>query len=314
MSELVKLVSPHDIEPNPENPRLIFREKELLSLRESIAQQGILVPLTVYSKNSRKGYVILDGERRWRCAMKLGMRNVPVIVQPKPGKLQNIMMMFAIHNARKDWDPLPTALKLETLQAGLEKLHGKRPTESVLAASASLTIGEVRRLRRILALPEEAKNQLLDELEKPRSKQVLTVDHFLETYKGVQQLEKRELLTPNNASLLIKEIIIKFSEKVEKSTVAPRLLPKIARAFERDEIDRKTVNACLKRLYEDREYTIAAAYQDIAVSPEENHKLELAAKQMGQKLRKFDREIGELSETARNELIELKDLIEQLLD
>ena len=26
------------------------------------------------------------------------------------------MMMFAIHNARQDWDPLPTALKLEELE------------------------------------------------------------------------------------------------------------------------------------------------------------------------------------------------------
>lgn len=38
---------------------------------------------------------------------------MPVIVQPKPDKLQNIMMMFAIHNARRDWDPLPTAYTLQ---------------------------------------------------------------------------------------------------------------------------------------------------------------------------------------------------------
>ncbi len=86
------LVDPRKITPNPENPRLIFRQDDLETLQESIKLQGILVPLTVFRSGSE--YVILDGERRWRCAVKLGLPRVPVIVQPKPDRLQNIMMMF----------------------------------------------------------------------------------------------------------------------------------------------------------------------------------------------------------------------------
>src|SRR5690348_14025424 len=106
----MELVSPQRLRPNPENPRLIFRAEELRVLQDSIKNQGILVPLTVYRE--RGGYVILDGERRWRCALKLGLDRVPAIVQPKPAPLQNLMMMFAIHNQRQEWDPLPTAYKL----------------------------------------------------------------------------------------------------------------------------------------------------------------------------------------------------------
>src|ERR1700735_21534 len=83
----VHLLAPKDIKPNPENPRLIFRADELEELQNSIAAQGILVPLTVY--RSKSEYVILDGERRWRCAMKLALPRVPVIVQPEPTRFQN---------------------------------------------------------------------------------------------------------------------------------------------------------------------------------------------------------------------------------
>src|SRR5688572_8429376 len=148
----VRLVDPDDIDRNPENPRLVFREDELEALQESIASQGILVPLTIYEKGN--GYIILDGERRWRCALKLGLSSVPAIIQPEPDAVTNIMMMFAIHKARSDWDPLPTAIKLEQLEGILEKRLGSRPTEQQLAAAASLSRGEVRRYRNISALPD----------------------------------------------------------------------------------------------------------------------------------------------------------------
>src|SRR5579859_3107159 len=108
MADNVALLDPQKIKPNPENPRLIFHADELQGLEDSIKLQGVLVPIAVYRDGAK--YVILDGERRWRCALKLGLPRLPAIVQPKPDRLTNIMMMFAIHNARRDWDPLPTAM------------------------------------------------------------------------------------------------------------------------------------------------------------------------------------------------------------
>lgn len=147
----VLTLDPRELERNPENPRLIFRADELDALQESIAAQGILVPLTVYRDGRR--YILLDGERRWRCALKLGLTRIPVIAQPKPDRLQNIMMMFAIHNARKDWDPLPTAYKLRDLEEEFHQRQGRQPNEGELAEIASMSRGEVRRLRQLLALP-----------------------------------------------------------------------------------------------------------------------------------------------------------------
>ena len=106
--------------------------------------------------------------------MKLGIGRIPVVVQAKPDRLQNIMMMFAIHNARQDWDPLPTALKLQELEDEFTKRQGRTPMEVELAELASLTRGEVRRLKNLLRLPPSYIDELMAELEKPRSKQVIT--------------------------------------------------------------------------------------------------------------------------------------------
>jgi ParB/RepB/Spo0J family partition protein len=103
VAESVKLLDPKLLKRNEDNPRLIFRQEDMDALEKSIADQGILVPLTVYQEG--KHYRLLDGERRWRCALKLGLPIVPTLIQPRPERLQNIMMMFAIHHARKDWFP-----------------------------------------------------------------------------------------------------------------------------------------------------------------------------------------------------------------
>ena len=67
MAENVRLIPPTQLEKNPENPRLIFRQEELEALEDSIAKQGILVPLTVYEDG--RHFYLLDGERRWRCSL-----------------------------------------------------------------------------------------------------------------------------------------------------------------------------------------------------------------------------------------------------
>ncbi len=112
-------INPDSIRQNPDNPRLIFQEEEMNELLESIREVGIKVPVSVYSDGHK--FTLLDGERRWRCAKKLNLKVVPAIVQPKPTRLENLLMMFNIHNVRVDWDLMPMALKLGEVREMLEK-------------------------------------------------------------------------------------------------------------------------------------------------------------------------------------------------
>ncbi len=48
-------------------------------------------------------------------------------------------MMFAIHNQRQEWDPLPTAYKLRELEERVAREWERSPTEAELAELASMT-------------------------------------------------------------------------------------------------------------------------------------------------------------------------------
>lgn len=282
MSDVVRLLEPKQIKPNRDNPRLIFHEDELKSLSESIRKQGILVPLTVYPEGAT--FRLLDGERRWRCSLGLGLQKIPVIVQPKPDRMTNIMMMFAIHNARKDWDPLPTAVKLEELEREFKKRHGVGPTETELAGISSLPRGEIRRLKKLLNLPKHYRQALLDELEKPRSQQTLTVDHVIETTAGVEALEKRGIVEPSEAEPLRQAIIEKLRSKVIESTVAPRKLANLARAVERQEVSIAAARSSVNKLLTRPEYTIQHVYEATVELADLEHGVDQLVNRLIQKL------------------------------
>lgn len=67
------------IRPNKAQPRKQFNEYELSALSNSIAENGILQPLTVRKVSSTE-YELIAGERRLRAAVIAGMRKVPCIV------------------------------------------------------------------------------------------------------------------------------------------------------------------------------------------------------------------------------------------
>ncbi|MCR4888927.1 MAG: ParB/RepB/Spo0J family partition protein [Ruminococcus sp.] len=71
-------VRAEDILPNPNQPRTDFSDKDIAALSESIAQNGILQPLSV--RKNGDVYELIAGERRLRAAKMCGLLNVPCIV------------------------------------------------------------------------------------------------------------------------------------------------------------------------------------------------------------------------------------------
>lgn len=305
MADVVTLLDPKKLKRNPDNPRLIFLKEDLDALQESIAEQGILVPLTVFREGG--GYRLLDGERRWRCAMKLNLPRVPAILQPKPERMQNIMMMFAIHHARKDWDPLPTALKLQDLESEFLRRNKRRPNEKELAGLASLTRGEVRRLKKLLALPSDYRDELLAELEKPRSEQVLKVDHVIEATNAASLLRKRGVVDAATEERLRRTIIKKFRTGVVKNTVAPRKLARISSAVARGELPLDKAKGVITRFIQTEAYDIDAAFRDSVEQVDFEHGLEQHVGRLIGMLQEHERRGYRLAEALS---AKLKDLIE----
>lgn len=311
MAESVQLVGTLKVKPNPENPRLIFHQEELDALQESIKQQGILVPLTMYREG--KSFRILDGERRWRCAVKLGLPQVPANIQAKPDRLTNLMMMFAIHHRRNEWDPLPTAMKLEALEKLYAAQHQKRPTELQLAELASLTRGEVRRYKKLMALPEFYRNLLLEELQKPRSKQVITVDVVLEATAAGTALRKRKILREEREDIFRRAIIDKFRAKVIKSTVDPRRFSKLARAVQRNEVPIGEARREVEKFISTPNYSIRQLFERTVEEVDFLHNVELLADRLGARVDEFNERGYELSDELRLKLRDISKTIARLL-
>jgi ParB family transcriptional regulator, chromosome partitioning protein len=304
MPASVDLIDPRKVEKNPDNPRLIFQAEELSALEESIREQGILVPLTV--DRDGRSFVILDGERRWRCAVRLGLHQIPVIVQEKPDRVANIMMMFAIHNARQDWDPLPTALKLEELEKIMTKAIGEPPSERRLAAAASLSVGEVRRYRKILGLPKHLRRELMSELKKSRAQQRLTVDHVLEAMDGSSRLVRSQIIPERKKEKIVNIIVKKFRSKTLTSTVEPRKLSRIARAVERNEVPLEKVRREIDRFAVDSKTTINEVFERTVEQADFAHGTEQLVRRALVRLREMKQRKMELSS-------ELVEALEELL-
>jgi len=108
-----KLLPIHKIEPNPGQPRQDFDELELAALAESIAQHGIIQPLTVRELDSGY-YQIIAGERRWRAARLANLQELPAIVVDADDK--KVMELALIENLqRQDLNPVEEALGYQSL-------------------------------------------------------------------------------------------------------------------------------------------------------------------------------------------------------
>ena len=68
------------IEPNPNQPRNYFDPDALETLAESIAEHGLIQPITITPRNNGR-YMIVAGERRWRAAKKAGLTSIPALIK-----------------------------------------------------------------------------------------------------------------------------------------------------------------------------------------------------------------------------------------
>ncbi len=194
------------IRRNPHNPRALFDPEPLNVLRDSIKEVGILVPLLVYESIKTKDYVILDGERRWRCAKELGLPDVPANVIEEPSTLNNILRMFNIHNVREPWELMPTALKLEVIIR-----ETNTDSELKLSKITSLPRGTVRRCKTLLSFDKFYQDMML--VSDPGDR--IKPDLFIEMHPVLSLIEEEfpEISGDFPRNALIDIFIKKYSQK-----------------------------------------------------------------------------------------------------
>jgi ParB family chromosome partitioning protein len=76
----VRIVPVDHIEPNPEQPRLVFEQEALDELTASIREHGVLQPILVRPLGPNT-YQIVAGERRWRASRQAGLDTIPALIE-----------------------------------------------------------------------------------------------------------------------------------------------------------------------------------------------------------------------------------------
>jgi ParB/RepB/Spo0J family partition protein len=297
------------IRPNPDNPRVAFRQRELEELQDSIRQYGVQVPIAVYRRGGE--YVLIDGERRWRCASKLNLRTIPALVQKEPGELQNLLLMFNIHALREQWDLLTIARKLPHISSLLESESGRRPTEIELAAKTGLSRGVIRRCRLLMGLPVRYQDLLLDELKKPKAKQRLSEDFFIEMEKALKTVSRAmpdAIDDPDHARDIL---LSKYKSGVIDNIVDFRKVAKIARASNVD-ADSQDAEEAIRRLVTDPNYSINDAWGDTVSEAYTERDVVSRIESLLGKLEQID--AAQLDDDIREKLEELVDRARSILE
>ena len=76
----VRIVPVDHIEPNPEQPRMVFEQDALDELAASIREHGVLQPILVRPLGPNT-YQIVAGERRWRASRQAGLQTIPALIE-----------------------------------------------------------------------------------------------------------------------------------------------------------------------------------------------------------------------------------------
>jgi ParB family chromosome partitioning protein len=148
------LVDISAIKTNPNQPRKIFKEKDLEELAESIKENGIIQPLIV-AEYSDGAYELVAGERRLRAAKKAGLEQVPVVVKRATEKEK--MIMSIIENVqRSDLNCVEEAL------AYYQLMNEYKLTQEEVAKKLGKERSSIANFLRILNLPR----QVLELLQK----------------------------------------------------------------------------------------------------------------------------------------------------
>ena len=107
------------IYPDPNNPRRDFSAPALGRLKTSISKKGIRSPITVMK--TKQGYQLMDGERRWRAAQELGLKEMPAIVEDLMGEAEVLSLQFNLQSLHENWNSIESAVAFMRLAELLKK-------------------------------------------------------------------------------------------------------------------------------------------------------------------------------------------------
>ena len=142
------------IRPDENQPRKHFDPQKLAELSQSIKNYGVIQPICV-RKDENGFYIIVAGERRWRAAKLAGLKELPAIIKDYD-ETQTAIIALIDNMQREDLNDIEEAEGMNRLirEFGL--------TQDQVAQSVGKSRSAVANTVRLLTLPEEVKEHVID--------------------------------------------------------------------------------------------------------------------------------------------------------
>lgn len=190
--EVVKLPI-NKISANKFQPRTVFDEEKIEELARTIHMHGVIQPIVVRMSAEENTYEIIAGERRFRAMSSLGWKEVPAIIRNMSDK--ETASIALIENLQREE---LTAIEEANAYQNLLEIQGI--TQEALAQRLGKSQSTVANKLRLLKLPEEIQQALLDRQITERHARVLLqvkdnamqkklFDETIEQSLNVKQLE-----------------------------------------------------------------------------------------------------------------------------
>lgn len=224
------MIDINKIRPNRYQPRLEFEKNALQELAQSIQENGLIQPITVREMGDE--YEIIAGERRFRACQLAGFKEVVCHVMSSTED-QAAQWALVENIQREGLTPI------EEARAFVQIMRQGSLTQAQLATKIGKTQSSVANKIRLLSLPEEIKEGLLQKtITERHARALLTVDEDkqIDTYRKI--VEKG--FNVRQAEGFIEEMSSEKNEQKKK---------KMTKGFTRNtQIGINTVNDCVSKI------------------------------------------------------------------
>ena len=190
------------VEPKVGQPRKNFDAEELQNLALSIAQYGIIQPITVRKVGDM--YRIIAGERRWRAARMAGLSEIPVGIMDADEQ-KSAEMALVENIQRENLNPIEEAEAIEALmdEFGL--------TQDEASKRIGRSRSSVANLLRLLDLPDSVREYV--------SSGALSAGHA----KAILALENKDRTEEAAKTVIAAEMSVRDTEKLIRKMNAEKL-------------------------------------------------------------------------------------------
>lgn len=278
--ENISMLDLKDIEPDPNQPRKQFDESSIKELANSIKEKGLLQPIIV--RKAEDKYLVIAGERRYRACKLLGMEKIPCVVKAV-NDAKDILEIQIIENMQRE--DISQIERAKALQEYLS-LELNIPKEDVLKTMADFLFGRTE---------EEEVGEKIKSACTILGKSPKTIYRWLLLLNLPEDVQAR--IDDPNSTITAKHIEVLSSIKDEN------LLRQVADIIEKQNLSSSETRELVKELEKKKD----KLPQTNIIQP-----ILTSVKKLSKKIPSI--EDAEEREQIRNSLLELKELVDKLLD